>query len=68
MGLHIRHWAEELQQGDRVFATIRHKTDGSKNMINLAAIVIENNLDNTVLIFANHQEYIVPYNELKQAL
>ena len=37
------HWAKELQAGDRCLATIRHPTDGSKNIHKANVIVIENN-------------------------
>ena len=35
-----KHWAEDLQTGDIVYATIRHKTDGKLNRHNVSCIVI----------------------------
>lgn len=43
MGILTPHWAENLQIGNKCLATIRHKTDGSKNLHNVEVIVIENN-------------------------
>lgn len=40
----IKHWAEDLQIGDRVIACIRHKTDGSKNIHGATVIVVENDI------------------------
>lgn len=34
-----QHWAYSLQVGDRCQATIRHKTDGSKNLVDVPVIV-----------------------------
>jgi len=62
----IRHWAERIQTGDRVVATIRHENDGSKNIHNATVIVVKNNEGDTFLIAAfNRKEITIPYNELK---
>lgn len=61
----ISHWAEELQTGDKVLANIRHKTDGSKNLMKQESIVIVNfHFDWKVKIFVNGEEKTVDYNEL----
>jgi hypothetical protein len=64
---YITHWAQELQTGDRCLATIRHKTDGSKNKHNVEVIVIENNIrDSKIMaLFLGEQEFI-RYNELSE--
>lgn len=61
------HWAETLETGDRVLATIRHKTDGSKNLIDQSAIVVNNNKDDSNILVAINKDdlHIVPYSEIK---
>jgi len=64
----IKHWANYLETGDRVNATIRHKTDGSKNMINVNCIVVENfNNESEINVYVQMLDkiFLVPYNELK---
>jgi hypothetical protein len=63
----IKHWAESLEVGDKCLATIRHKTDGSKNLHNVEVIVIENNATKEE-ISAWFPEYkaVIPYNDLKE--
>lgn len=62
---HISHWAEELQVGDRCKATIRHKTDGSKNLHNVEVIVVENlQSDKKIVGYFNNCKKHIPYNEL----
>jgi hypothetical protein len=39
---YVSHWAEELEPGDICKATIRHKTDGSKNRQNVKIFVVSN--------------------------
>ena len=59
------HWATILKQGDKVFATIRHETDGSKNIRN-AEVVILNNNSKREMVMGEHlgQYYTIPYNDL----
>lgn len=62
-----RHWAEDLQTGDKALACIRHKTDGSKNIHNAEIIVITNNIHECWVLAAHKNiEYQIPYMELKQ--
>jgi len=54
-----------LEIGDRCKATIRHKTDGSKNLINVDVIVCENNKEASfITVQYKNKKYTVPYNEL----
>ncbi len=63
---HVAHWAEELQIADRVTATIRHKTDGSKNIHGTDVILIKNlKKESKIIGWWNDKEYEIPYNELK---
>lgn len=64
---HISHWAEELQVGDRCKATIRHKTDGSKNLHNVEIIVVENLQSEKKIVgyFKKRKKHIF-YNELSK--
>jgi hypothetical protein len=60
------HPAEVLETGDRVIATIRHKTDGSKNIHNADLIVIENRKQvRHIRALWGQNEYLIPYNDLK---
>lgn len=60
------HPAEALETGDRVIATIRHKTDGSKNIHNANLIVIENRKQvRHIRALWRENEYLIPYNDLK---
>ena len=58
-----KHWAESLEMGDRCKATIRHQTDGTKNIHNADIIVIKH-LDKAILAAFDGNEVVVPYNEL----
>lgn len=61
------HWAEDLQIGDKCLATIRHKTDGSKNLHNIEVIVINNNYaDKEIEGWFPEFKATIPYNELSQ--
>jgi hypothetical protein len=61
------HWAEKLQVADRVIATLRHKTDGSRNVHGAEVIVVENKAREKVIIgWWNDREYTIAYNELKK--
>ena len=54
-----------LEVGDRCKATIRHKTDGSKNLIRVDVIVCENNNEEkTIIAQYKRKKHKVPYNEL----
>ena len=62
---HVQHWAETLEAGDRCKATIRHKTDGSKNRHNVDIVVIENLLsERRIINYFNEITESIPYNEL----
>lgn len=62
-----KHWAERLQVADRVLATLRHKTDGSRNVHNADVIVVENKPGESKIIgWWDDRNYEIPYNELKQ--
>ena len=66
---HISHWAEELEEGDRCLATIRHKTDGSKNLHNVEVIIIENLHSERIIVgYYNNKKYKIPYNELSKKM
>jgi len=63
---HINHWAEELEPGDKCLATIRHKTDGSKNLHNIEIIVIENELlEKRIMGYFKRHKKSIPYNDLR---
>ena len=67
-GKTISHWAEHLQSGDRCIATIRHKTDGSKNIIGANVIVVENQkLVKHIIAFYKSERFLIPYNDLKKS-
>lgn len=60
-----KHWATELQTGDRAVATIRHETDGSKNISNAVVIVVANDeVAREVMAAYENEKYVIPYNEL----
>jgi hypothetical protein len=60
-----KHWADALESGDRVLATIRHETDGSKNLIDVQVIVTGNNRRECKISAAFLAGlYVIPYNEL----
>jgi len=63
----ITHWAEEIVLGDRCKATIRHETDGSKNIHNVSVIVIEN-ISNEKKIKASFLKKVafIEYNDLQK--
>jgi len=59
---HVQHWAENLEVGDKCKATIRHKTDGSKNRHNVEVIVIENKDEHSsILAWDGIKEVSIPY-------
>jgi hypothetical protein len=62
-----KHWAESLEVGDRCIGTLRHTTDGSKNVKGAKLIVVENNLIERFVqgAIGNHV-WKVPYNELSR--
>jgi hypothetical protein len=67
-----KHWAASLETGDRVTATIRHKTDGTLNKHNVPCIVIANYPHSNGMsgFIITHEddcgEIAVPYNELSE--
>ena len=65
---HVQHWAERLEAGDRCKATIRHKTDGSKNRHNVDIVVIDNLLSERRIIgYFDEITESIPYNELTKS-
>jgi len=54
------HPAHKLVQGDIIKATIRHETDGSKNLINVDVMFLECNLLKPTI----NAIYEIPFNEL----
>jgi hypothetical protein len=61
----ISHFAEDLKLGDKCFATIRHESDGSKNIHNASVIVIENDKQKRVIkAWYRPNEHSIPYNDL----
>lgn len=61
------HWASELEIGDRCKATLRHATDGTKNIHNAEVIVIANYRNtNNIEGAYNNVTHLIPYNELSK--
>jgi len=66
-GKSYSHFAEKLQIGDRCIATIRHQTDGSKNIIGANVVIISNRLkERVVKAYYDHTQYDIPYCELTE--
>lgn len=66
-GKYVSHWAENLETGDRCKATIRHKTDGSKNIHNVDIIVVENlQAEKQIVGYLNKCKKQISYNELSK--
>lgn len=63
-----KHWADALEPGDTCLATIRHETDGSKNLVNIEVIIIDNDraIKKIEAWFKPGFKATIPYNELKQ--
>jgi len=67
-----KHWAAGLIAGDRCLATIRHESDGAKNLINKEVIVIDNcpaKKEITAVLSGADKDpvkYTIPYNELSK--
>ena len=60
-----KHWAENLQIGDRCLATIRHETIGGLNRHNVLVIVIENIISENKIKGSFFDEIgFINYNEL----
>ena len=61
------HWAERLKSGDKVKATLRHQTDGSKNKFNVEVIVISVNKNaREILAHTDYGTKKIDFCELKQ--
>ncbi|TQM18352.1 hypothetical protein [Chryseobacterium aquifrigidense] len=64
-----KHWAEDLKKDDKCKATIRHRTDGTKNRKNVEISIILNCIEFGVPSVLGKDEegitYRVPYNELE---
>jgi len=59
------HPAQKLIQGDKVIATIRHATDGSKNLNKVQVIFLEcNSLKRTCDVVYLCKVYEVPFNNM----
>jgi hypothetical protein len=59
------HWATSLDIGNRVKATLRHATDGAKNIHNAEVIVVFNNcFKSFIQATYNNATYTIPYNDL----
>ena len=66
---HVNHWAEELEPGDMCKATIRHKTDGSKNRKNVEIFVVSNfHSENRISGWdkSTDRTFSINYNELQK--
>lgn len=64
---YVSHWAEKLEAGDRCMATLRHSTDGSKNIHNADIIVVGNDVQRKSISGQYlGQNFEIPYNELTQ--
>ena len=64
---YVSHWAKDLQVGDRCKATIRHKTDGTKNRHNVEVIVVENlQSKKHILGYFDGCKKLIPYYELSK--
>ncbi len=60
-----KHWAENLQIGDRCLTTIRHETIGELNRHNVPVIVIENIISENKIKGSFFDEIgFINYNEL----
>lgn len=61
-----KHWATTLEVGDRVTATLRHKTDGTKNKHNVPVIVISVDEDKKCINgYTQFGKKEIPFDELK---
>lgn len=62
------HFAKKLKEGDHFSATIRHKTDGSKNRINQKCTVVHNGelVDSLIAKTAQGEIVRIPYNEISE--
>ena len=60
-----KHPAESLKTDDKFTATLRHKTDGSKNIHSAEVIVVENHIQEKEIVgYYNNGFVTVPYNEI----
>lgn len=60
-----KHWAATLRQNDNVIATIRHKSNGNKNLIDVLCKVITNDQENEKIELAYLRSvYMIKYNDL----
>ena len=60
-----KHWAASLKENYNVIATIRHKTNGNKNLYNVLCKVVQNNEEcEKVVLEYKRVTYSVQYNEL----
>jgi len=59
------HWAESLEPADRCKATIRHSSNGAKNLIDVEVIVVRNRKrEREIEAVHGPTPYTIPYNEL----
>ena len=67
MSQEAKHWAESLEAGDRAIATIRHETDGSKNINNANVIVFFNNkMDKNIAVIYEDKKILIAYNDITE--
>lgn len=60
-----KHWAASLKENDQVIATIRHETDGEKNLCDVLCKVMSNSVEREkVLVEYLRQYYTVRYSDL----
>lgn len=60
-----KHWASSLEKNDYVVATIRHKTDGEKNLCDVLCKVLDNDTESEkVWLHYKRQDFEVKYCEL----
>lgn len=61
-----KHWAASLKENDQVIATIRHETDGEKNLCDVLCKVMSNSVEREkVLVEYLRNLYTVPYYDLR---
>ncbi|WP_278494909.1 hypothetical protein [Chryseobacterium arthrosphaerae] len=69
MGNLTEHFAKKLKAGDTFIATIRHKTDGTKNLVNKKCTVVHNGgLEDSLIAKMDHGIVRIPYNEINEII
>ncbi|QWT88134.1 hypothetical protein KBP46_10030 [Chryseobacterium sp. PCH239] len=63
------HIAKDLKVGDTFIATIRHKTDGTKNLANQICTVVHNGeLGDSLIAKMDLGIVRIPYNEITEII